>query len=75
MPIEKVIAKAKISKSHPLNFATKEVLNPTIKHTPNTTSNMVDAHPRKGINEGGTIGFKNWVYSRNLLQLPQAETS
>ena len=75
IPTENVIAKAKISKSHPLSFAVKEVLNPIIKKNPNIISNNVDAHARKGINDDGISGFIFWVYFKKLSQLPHAETS
>jgi len=57
MPLENVIAIAKINKSHPLNLAIKEVLKPPIKQTPNTISRNVDAHAMNGIIEDGTTGF------------------
>jgi hypothetical protein len=75
IPTENVIAKAKISKSHPLSFAENEVLNPIIKQNPNKISNRVEAHPINGINDGGIIGFSVRVYFKKLSQLPHAETS
>lgn len=75
IPIENVIAKAKISKSHPLSFAVNEVLNPIIKQNPNAISNRVDVHPKNGINDGAIMGFNFWVYFKKLLQLPHADTS
>lgn len=73
--IKKVIAKAKNSKSHPLSVAVKEVLNPTIKQTPNKISKIVETHPINGIKDGGIIGLSEWVYFKKLFQFPHAETS
>ena len=75
MPLVKAMANAKINKSQPLNLATKEVLKPIIKPTPNPISNMVDAQPIKGMNDCGINGFRDCVYARKLFQLPHAETS
>lgn len=75
IPTENVIARAKISKSHPLSLAVNEVLNPISKQIPNTISSRVEAHPINGIIDEGIIGFSLRVYVKKLSQLPHAETS
>lgn len=57
MLLANAIAIAKINKSHPLNLAIKEVLNPAIKQTPNANSRNVDVHAMNGRIEDGTRGF------------------
>ena len=75
IPVEKVIDKANINKRIPLNFANNSVLNPTNKHKAKTISAVVAIIPIAEIIEFGNQGFINSVYSKKLLQFPQAEIS
>lgn len=70
MPLVKVIARAKINKSQPLNLVIEEVLKPIIKQTPKTISSAVEVHPITGIIDDGTIGFNDCVGKKIIPVTP-----
>ena len=59
IPVEKVIDKAKIKRSIPLNFANNSVLKPTKRQNAKTISAAVAMYASRGIIDSGNQGFNN----------------
>ncbi len=75
MPDAKVIVIPKINNKTPLIFAEKTVLKPVNKKTASIISIRVTIKPIPLIINLGAQGFSSVVYSRKLLQVPQADFS
>ncbi len=73
MPIEKVIDKAKINRSSPLNCANNFVLYPIIRQIAKIVSAAVAIIAMVEIKKLGIQGFIICVYFKNASQFPQEE--